>query len=67
MGEGLGNKYIKYYPTRADLLILMIYVFFSILIYPSIALADDVTLAWDASSGADGYRLFSREEGQSYN
>ncbi len=25
-----------------------------------------VTLAWDASSGADGYRLFYREEGQSY-
>ena len=67
MGDCLGKKYKKYYSTRPYLLILMICVFFSILIYPSIALADDVTLAWDASSGADGYRLFSREEGQSYN
>jgi len=28
--------------------------------------ADQVTLAWDASSGADGYRLFYRQDGQSY-
>jgi len=27
----------------------------------------DVTVAWDASSGADGYRLFLREDGQNYN
>ena len=67
MGDCLGKKYKKYYSTRPCLLILAICVLFSILIYPSIALADDVTLAWDASSGADGYRLFSREQGQSYN
>jgi hypothetical protein len=67
MGDCLGKKYKKYYSTRPYLLILAICVFFFIPIYPSIALAVDVTLAWDASSGADGYRLFSREEGQSYN
>jgi hypothetical protein len=32
-----------------------------------IAFAVDVNLEWDGSSGADGYRLFVREDGQSYN
>lgn len=27
----------------------------------------DITFAWDASVGADGYRMFSREAGKSYN
>ena len=44
------------------LLVFSIFTYFS----PN-AHADQVTLAWDASSGADGYRLFSRQEGQSYN
>ena len=44
------------------LLVFSIFIFFS----PN-AHADQVTLAWDASSGADGYRIFSRQNGQSYN
>ena len=33
----------------------------------SIALAADVTLAWDPSSGVvDGYRVFERQDGESY-
>jgi hypothetical protein len=66
MGDDFAIKYRKYYNCRPGLLILAVFVFFSILIYPSIASAADVTLAWNASSGADGYRLFSREEGGSY-
>ena len=67
MGGIFAIKYIKSYISRPGLLILALFVCFSILIYPSIASAADVTLAWNASSGADGYRLFSREQGQSYN
>ena len=44
------------------LFVFSIFIFFS----PN-AHADQVTLAWDASSGADGYRLFYRQDGQSYN
>ena len=44
------------------LLVFSIFIFFS----PN-AHADLVTLAWDSSSGADGYRLFYRQDGQSYN
>jgi len=57
------NSYI----TRFALTILLFIVFISILFCPAVASAVvDVTLAWDASSGADGYRLFYRAEGQSY-
>jgi PKD repeat protein len=56
------------YITRFALAILLVIVFISILFCPAVASAVvDVTLAWDASSGADGYRLFYREEGQNYN
>jgi len=42
--------------------------FFSIFIFFSLnAHAAQVTLAWDAASRADGYRLFYRQDGQSYN
>ena len=68
MGDNFAIKYIKSHKTRPDLLILALIVFISILSHASVvASAVDVTLAWDASSGADGYRLFYREDGQGYN
>ena len=68
MGEGFAVSYIKSHITRFALAILLVIVFISILFCPTVASAAvDVTLAWDASSGADGYRLFYRQEGQSYN
>ena len=62
----LSDMYKKSHQVRLGLLILAFSVFFSILIYPSIALAVDVILTWDPTSGADGYRLFYRKEGNSY-
>ena len=60
-------RYIKSYKNRPDLLILLLFVFIIVLFVRSEAFAViDFTLAWDASSGADGYRLFYREDGQSY-
>jgi len=61
------TKYIKSYipPLKSSVLFLVVYI--SIPLFSSVALAADVTLAWDTSSRADGYRLFVREEGQSYN
>ena len=50
-----------YWRLGLVLLVFSIFIFFS----PN-AHADQVTLAWDASSGADGYRLFYRQNGQSY-
>jgi PKD repeat protein len=68
MGDGFIFEYRKSYITRFALAILLVIVFISILFCPAVASAVvDVTLAWDASSGADGYRLFYREEGQNYN
>jgi hypothetical protein len=46
---------------------LLLLSLFSILCIIVPAHGASVTLAWDASSGADGYRLFYREDGQSYN
>jgi len=42
--------------------VFSIFIFFS-----SNTHAAQVTLAWDSSNGADGYRLFYRQDGQSYN
>jgi hypothetical protein len=68
MGTAFAYTYKKSNNIRLGILILVFSVFLSILFCSSMAFgAVDVTLAWDASSGADGYRLFSREEGQSYN
>ena len=67
MGDIFAIKYIKSYMSRFAFAILLFFVCISILLCSSVAFADDVILAWDASSGADGYRLFSREQGQSYN
>jgi PKD repeat protein len=67
MGDGFAFEYRKSHITRFALTILLFIVFIFILFCPAVASAVvDVTLAWDASSGADGYRLFYREEGQSY-
>jgi PKD repeat protein len=67
MGDRVAIKYIKSNLVRPYHFILVLVVFFYILFSPSVALAlVDVTLAWDASSGADGYRLFYREDGQDY-
>jgi PKD repeat protein len=68
MGDKFEVKYRKSYTYRFAVLLFFFIVFIPILIYPSVASAVvDVTLAWNASSGAEGYRLFYREEGQSYN
>jgi len=68
MGTGFAYTYIKSNNIRYKLLLVAFAVFLSILFCASVAFAAiDVTLAWDASSGADGYRLFYREDGQSYN
>ncbi len=42
------------------LLILLIFIL------PTMAIARDVTLAWDPSTDASGYRLYARERGESY-
>ena len=67
MSAGIVGKYIKSYNYRSGRLVFAFFVFISILLYTSIALAADITLTWNASSGATGYKLFSREAGQSYN
>ena len=68
MGTVFAFLYTKSNNIRPGLLLLAFTVFFSILFYASMAFgAVDVSLAWDASSGADGYRLFYREDGHSYN
>ncbi|MGB6382393.1 MAG: PKD domain-containing protein, partial [Syntrophobacteria bacterium] len=68
MGNGFAFGYRESHITRFALAILLFVVFISILFCPSVASAVvDVTLAGNASSGADGYRLFYREEGRSYN
>jgi PKD repeat protein len=67
MGDNFANMYRKSYKNWPALLILALFVFITILFCPTVASAVvDVTLAWDASSGADGYRLFYREDGQNY-
>jgi len=64
----LEKKYTKIYFNCLGFLCLSLIVLISILSYPSIASAVvDVTLEWDSSVGATGYRLFAREDGQSYN
>ena len=61
-------KYIKSYTKRPITLFLTCAVFLSILFCASVAIAAvDVTLAWDPSTGANGYRVFYRIDGQSYN
>ena len=67
MGDVFAIRYIKSHISRFSFAILLFIVCISILLCSSVAFAADVTLAWNASSGADGYRLFSREQGQSYN
>ena len=68
MRDGFAFEYRKSHITRVALAILLVIVFISILFCPAVASAVvDVTLVWDASSGADGYRLFYREDGQGYN
>jgi PKD repeat protein len=67
MGEGFAFEYRKSHITRFAFAILLLIVFISILFCPAVASAVvDVTLAWNASSGATGYRLFYREDGQNY-
>ena len=68
MGAVFACLYTKSYNIRPGLLLLAFAVLFSILSWASVAFGVvDVSLAWDASSGADGYRLFYREDGHSYN
>ncbi len=68
MGTVFAYSYTKSNNIRPGLLFLAFTVFFSILSCASVAFGQvDVSLAWDASSGADGYRLFYREDGHIYN
>jgi hypothetical protein len=68
MGTVFAFLYTKSNNIKPRLLLLAFTVFFSILFCASVAFgAVDISLAWDASSGADGYRLFYREDGHSYN
>jgi len=68
MGTVCAYSYTKSNIIRPGLLLLAFTVFFSILSCASVAFGQvDVSLAWDASSGADGYRLFYREDGHIYN
>jgi hypothetical protein len=68
VGTGFAYSYRKSHIVRFLLLILALVVFISIVFSPSVASAvTDVTLQWNPSNGADGYRLFCREEGQNYN
>ena len=46
---------------------LALFVFSIFIFFSPHAHADQVTLAWEPSSGADGYRLFYRHDGRSYN
>ena len=67
METGLACTYKKIYRRRLDFLFLAFSVFVYILLFASMAYAVvDVTLAWDSSPGAEGYRLFYREDGQNY-
>ena len=59
--------YGKGYNAGCGLVILVLVILISILLPKTAVSAVDVTLAWDASIDADGYKLYSREEGQSYN
>ena len=68
MGTDIECRYKKSDKIRFVILFLAFAVFLSIFFCSSVASAAvDVTLAWDSSAGADGYRLFYREEGQNYN
>ena len=68
MGEGFAFKYRESHIAGCVFAIFLFIVFTSTLFCPAEASAVvDVTLVWDASSGADGYSLFYREEGQNYN
>jgi len=48
-------------------LVLALFVFSVLIFFGPNAHSAQITLAWDSSSGADGYRLFYRQDGQSYN
>ena len=64
----MADMYIKSYGRKFIPLVFALIVFISILLSASVASAVvDVTLQWNASSGAEGYRLFYREDGQKYN
>lgn len=69
MTHSAEKRYRKGYILRFGLLGLMGVVSFLILSYASAAHAVQVTLAWDppATGTVDGYDVFSRLAGQSYN
>ncbi len=67
MGANFGYTYRKSYNIKYIIFLLAFSVFLYILFCASLTFAAvDVTLAWDPSSGAEGYRLFYREDGQNY-
>jgi hypothetical protein len=69
MNGSAEKKYRKGYVLRFRLLSLTGAVLFFILFYTSTAQAIQVSLSWDppATGTPDGYRLFYRLQGQSYN
>jgi hypothetical protein len=66
MDDWFAIKYTKSNQIRFKLLIFSLAVLLSILVPASAAAVIDVNLEWDPSPGADGYKVFSREEGQPY-
>jgi len=66
MDDCFADEYIKSYKALFSFIILALVLFLSVLLPASAAAVVDATLEWDASSGADGYRLFYRQDGQSY-
>ena len=69
MGCNFAPRYLKSYISHLSSLTVATIVLFSILMCPALALSADVTLAWDPpeTGQVDGYKLFYREQGQSYN
>ena len=69
MADSFAGKYIISHITRFAFRNLLFIIFISILTYPTVASAAvvDITLAWNPSSDTTGYKLFYRENGQSYN
>jgi len=61
------SRRVKYFRFAPFCVVSLIFVsFFCALFFTAIASARDITLAWNASNRADGYRLFYREQGEHY-
>ena len=68
MTDSFPEEYIRSHITPFAFRNLLFIIFISILTYPTVASAAavDISLAWNPSSNTTGYKLFYREDGQSY-